>query len=96
MSTLSIGEVARQANVNASAIRYYEGVGLLPEPGRVPLPDGLGWENAEALLRPMVGSRRVVGLSVADFVPDKDPDGRYARHLVDLLAGLFAPRPAKI
>ena len=61
-----------------------------------PLPDGLGWEHAEALLRPLVGSRRLVGLSVADFVPDKDPDGRYARHLVDLLAGLFAPRPAKI
>ena len=61
-----------------------------------PLPDGLGWEQAEALLRPLVGSGRVVGLSVADFVPDKDPDGRYARRLVDLVAGLFAPRPAKI
>jgi arginase len=60
-----------------------------------PLPDGLGWEHAEALLRPLVGSRRVVGLSVADFVPDKDPDGRYARRLVDLVAGLFTPRPAK-
>ena len=61
-----------------------------------PLAGGLGWEHAEALLRPLVGSRRVVGLSVADFVPDKDPDGRYARRLVDLVAGLFAPRPAKI
>ena len=61
-----------------------------------PLPDGLRWEHAEGLLRPLVRSRRVVGLSVADFVPDKDPDGRYARRLVDLVAGLFAPRPAKI
>jgi arginase len=61
-----------------------------------PLPDGLGWEHAEALLRPLVGSRRVVGLSVADFVPDKDADGKYARRLVDLVAGLFGPRPAKI
>ena len=61
-----------------------------------PLPDGLNWEHAEALLRPLVGSRRLVGLSVADFVPDKDPDGRYARRLVDLVAGLSAPRPAKI
>ena len=61
-----------------------------------PLPDGLGWEHAEALLRPLIGSRRLVGLSVADFVPDKDSDGRYARRLVDLVAGLFAPRPAKI
>jgi arginase len=60
-----------------------------------PLPDGLGWEHTEALLGPLVGSRRLVGLSVADFVPDKDPDGRYARRLVDLVAGLFTPRPAK-
>jgi arginase len=60
-----------------------------------PLPDGLGWEHAEALLRPLVRSRRLVGLSVADFVPDKDPDGRYARRLVDLVASLFTPRPAK-
>lgn len=60
-----------------------------------PLPDGLGWEHAEALLRPLVRSRRLVGLSVADFVPDKDPDGRYARRLVDLVAGLFTPRSAK-
>ena len=59
-----------------------------------PLPDGLGWEHAEALLRSLVRSRRLVGLSVADFVPDKDPDGRYARRLVDLVAGLVTPRPA--
>jgi MerR family redox-sensitive transcriptional activator SoxR len=32
---LTIGEVARQAGVNASAIRYYERVGVLPEPERV-------------------------------------------------------------
>lgn len=60
-----------------------------------PLPDGLGWEQAEALLRPLVRSRRLVGLSVADFVPDKDADGEYARRLVDLVASLFTPRPAK-
>jgi arginase len=61
-----------------------------------PLPDGLGWKHADALLRPLVGRRRLVGLSVADFVPHKDADGRYARRLVDLIAGLFTPRPAKI
>ena len=60
-----------------------------------PLPDGLGWEHAEALLRSLVRSRRLVGLSVADFVLAKAPDGRYARRLVDLVAGLFTPRPAK-
>jgi MerR family transcriptional regulator, redox-sensitive transcriptional activator SoxR len=31
---LTIGEVARQAGVNTSAIRYYERVRVLPEPAR--------------------------------------------------------------
>jgi MerR family redox-sensitive transcriptional activator SoxR len=36
MSTLlTIGEVARRAGIRASAIRYYEEAGLLPEPERV-------------------------------------------------------------
>lgn len=33
--TLSIGEVAKEANVSASAIRFYERNGLLPEAERV-------------------------------------------------------------
>jgi len=32
---LLIGEVARRAGVRASAIRYYESIGVLPEPQRV-------------------------------------------------------------
>jgi MerR family transcriptional regulator, redox-sensitive transcriptional activator SoxR len=33
-SRLTIGELARQAGLMTSAIRYYESVGLLPEPAR--------------------------------------------------------------
>jgi MerR family redox-sensitive transcriptional activator SoxR len=33
-ATLSIGEVARRAGLNTSAIRYYERLGVLPEPER--------------------------------------------------------------
>jgi MerR family redox-sensitive transcriptional activator SoxR len=33
-SRLSIGELARQAGLNPSAIRYYESVGVLPIPER--------------------------------------------------------------
>lgn len=32
---LTIGEVAKQAGVKTSSIRYYESVGVLPEPTRV-------------------------------------------------------------
>ncbi|HEU4656073.1 MAG TPA: MerR family transcriptional regulator [Capillimicrobium sp.] len=34
-ATLRIGEVAERAGVRVSLIRYYEAIGLLPEPGRV-------------------------------------------------------------
>lgn len=34
-TTLPIGEVARRAGLNVSAIRFYEKKGLLPEPERV-------------------------------------------------------------
>ncbi len=33
-ATFTIGEVARRAGLKTSAIRYYESVGLLPEPER--------------------------------------------------------------
>ena len=32
---MRIGEVARRAGVRVSLIRYYEEIGLLPEPGRI-------------------------------------------------------------
>jgi MerR family redox-sensitive transcriptional activator SoxR len=35
MNELTIGEVAHRAGIQTSAIRYYESVGLLPEPQRV-------------------------------------------------------------
>lgn len=35
MEELTIGEVARRVGIRTSALRYYESVGLLPEPRRV-------------------------------------------------------------
>jgi MerR family redox-sensitive transcriptional activator SoxR len=34
-TTLTIGQVAKRAGLNTSAIRFYEAEGLLPEPARV-------------------------------------------------------------
>jgi MerR family redox-sensitive transcriptional activator SoxR len=35
LNTMSIGEVAARTGLRASAIRYYEGAGILPKPERV-------------------------------------------------------------
>ena len=53
-----------------------------------PQPDGLSWEQAETLLRPLFSSPALVGLSIADYVPDKNPDGVHARRLADLVTRL--------
>jgi len=58
-----------------------------------PQPEGLDWQEVAALLRPLVSSPAIVGLSVADFDPDNDSDGEYARRLVALLADVLqSPR----
>jgi Hg(II)-responsive transcriptional regulator len=36
MTTLKIGQLAKEADVNVETIRYYEGRGLMPEPPRRP------------------------------------------------------------
>ncbi len=53
-----------------------------------PQPDGLSWEQVEILLRPLVSAPALVGLSIADYVPDKDSDGVHARRLTDLVTRL--------
>jgi arginase len=57
-----------------------------------PQPDGLSWDQLGDLLRPIASSPALVGVSVADYVPDKDSDGHHARRLVDLVGGLLAQR----
>lgn len=50
-----------------------------------PQPGGLGWEQLAAALRPLAHSPRLLGVSIADFRPDLDPDGSFARRIVDTL-----------
>jgi MerR family redox-sensitive transcriptional activator SoxR len=65
MTELTISEVARQAGIRTSAIRYYESVGLLPLPRRV---SGQRRYHAEILRRlAFIQAAQAVGFSVAEM-----------------------------
>jgi len=53
----------------------------------VSYPQGLGlfWDELVALTRPLVTAPNLLGVSVADFNPDRDPDGIYAARVVEAL-----------
>jgi arginase len=55
-----------------------------------PQPGGLGWDDLTALLAALGADPRLVGVTVADFRPDLDADGSYARRIVDMLAVTLA------
>jgi arginase len=50
-------------------------------------PGGLDWEEFEALLAPLGAGENLVGVSLACYNPDKDPDLACGRRLVAALAG---------
>ena len=60
-----IGEFARRAGLSASAVRYYERVGLLPEPRRI---GGRREYSLDALTRLVViRSARALGCSIGEI-----------------------------
>jgi MerR family transcriptional regulator, redox-sensitive transcriptional activator SoxR len=82
METMPIGEVARQAGLKASAIRYYEAEGLLDSPGR-----NSGWRafhpDVVDRLR-VIRMARDLGFALNDirtllngFSPDTPPSERW-------------------
>ncbi|WP_395294991.1 arginase family protein [Kitasatospora hibisci] len=56
-------------------------------PGR----PGLDFSQLARLISSLVGTGRVVGLDVAIYDPERDPDGVYAAPIVDCLASALAP-----
>jgi len=50
-------------------------------------PNGLSWEEFEAVLRPLGAAENLIGISLACYNPDKDPDLGCGRRLVAALAG---------
>ena len=55
-------------------------------------PDGLSYDELEALLRPVLDSGRVVGMQVTIYDPDRDPDRVAGTGLVAALGRLLAGR----
>jgi len=79
---LSIGEVARRADLEPSAIRYYESLGLIPEPPRAGGkrrydPSILEWLSLIALAREAGFTMAEVKELVTDFTPGTRPAARW-------------------
>jgi arginase len=54
-----------------------------------PMPGGLTWEEAAALLRPLAQSPCLIGMDVTSLNPTLDPTGQCARRTIDLLADII-------
>lgn len=65
MNALLIGEVARRAGLRPSAIRYYESIGLLPEPERVAGRRRYSPDTLRTLA--VIGAAQRVGLSLDEI-----------------------------
>jgi arginase len=51
---------------------------------------GLEWDELLALTRPLVAAPNLLGMSLADFNPDRDVDGAHAARIVEALESLWA------
>lgn len=79
---LSIGDVATQAGLQPSALRYYESIGLLPEPSRT---NGRRHYDSDILQRlSVIQLAKNAGFSIAEiqtllhgFEPDTPPSARW-------------------
>lgn len=54
-------------------------------PNDAPVADGLDWPELRELLAPLVRDPACLGVAVACYNPERDPDGVSARHIVDML-----------
>jgi arginase len=49
------------------------------------MPNGLDWQEVRDLVRPLAQSPSVIGMDVTIYNPSLDPDGCYAKRIVELL-----------
>ena len=81
MEDLPIGEVARQAGIRPSALRYYESIGLMPAPKRV--SGRRRYDESTVQMLKVVQLAQQAGFTVAEiqtllhgFAPDTPPAAR--------------------
>ena len=55
-----------------------------------PQAEGLDWAALGELLEPLLASPSLIGLSLADFNPDRDPDGTHGARIVTALGAWLA------
>jgi len=53
-----------------------------------PQPLGLDWDELVSLSQPLASAPNLVGISIADFNPDRDPDGAHAARVVEAVAAI--------
>lgn len=51
-----------------------------------PQAEGIDWDQLTAMVEPLLESPSLIGVSIADLNPARDPDGDLARQVVDRLA----------
>jgi MerR family redox-sensitive transcriptional activator SoxR len=77
---MTIGQVSAESGISASAIRYYESLGILPKPAR---KSGRRLYDDSALQRlAVVRFYRTTGVSVHDIAQMFAADARSDRHAV--------------
>jgi MerR family transcriptional regulator, redox-sensitive transcriptional activator SoxR len=82
MEELAIGEVARRAGIQPSALRYYESIGLMPAPKRV--SGRRRYDESTVQMLKIVHLAQDAGFTIAEiqallngFAPDTPPAARW-------------------
>ena len=95
---MRIGELADAADVNTKTVRYYESIGLMPEPPRT--PSGYRDYTPSALERlQFIRDSQATGLTLAEsqsILELKDSGARTCHHTQTLLDELLADIDAQI
>ena len=102
---MRIGELAQQAGVTAKTVRYYESIGLLPDPGRNASgyrqygPDALERlrfiRDAQAAGLTLKDSRTILDMKAAGHGTCEHTQAILGQHLVDIDAQIASLKAAR-